>query len=133
MSAKTPYDYIGVAVPDVDVILTIKAQGQVSEQSRENTVVHLGDDESEERIILSTTPVFFLVFPYNVLSESDSGTVLDLYHASAQGMAKSFKCTHLTHTYVVRFDMPMERKGQAPSRYGVPNVRLKLLGKILDA
>jgi hypothetical protein len=133
MAAKTPYDYISTVTADVDITLTIKAQGQVSEQSQENTVIHVGDDGSEERIILSTTPVFFLVWDWNVLTETDSGTVLDLYHTSAQGMAKSFKCTHIDHTYVVRFDMAMKRKGQAPSRYGIPGVRLKILGRILDA
>jgi len=115
----------------VYVTLSITAQGSVHEESRENTVVHLGDDESEERIILSSTPVFFASFGWNVLSESDAGTILDLYHTSAQGMGKSFKWTHGGHTYAVRFACEMSRSGSAASRYG-SNVKLKLLGRIAD-
>ena len=132
MSAKCPYDYIALATADVDVTLTIKAQGEVSETSRQNTVIHIGDDESEERVILSSTPVFFLSWTWNLLSEANSGTILDLYHTTAQGMGRSFKVTHSGHTYVCRFDMEMERAGNAPSRYGIPDVRLKILGRIAD-
>lgn len=132
ISAKEPYDYIALATADIDVTLTIKAQGEVSETSRQNTVIHIGDDESEERVILSSTPVFFLSWDWAMLSESDSGTILDLYHTSAQGMGKSFKVTHSGHTYVCRFDCEMERMGNAPSRYGIPDVQLKILGRIAD-
>lgn len=132
ISAQEPYDYVALATADVDVTLTITAQGQVTETSRENTVVHIGDDESEERVILSSTPVFFLSWNWNILSEADSGTVLDLYHTSAQGMGKSFKCTHGGHTYVVRFAMELTRRGQAASRYGLPGIKLKILGRIAD-
>lgn len=132
MASREPYDYLGDATPDVDVTLSITAQGEVAEESRTNTIIHIGDDESEERIIMSSTPVFYATFGWNILSEADSGTILDLYHASAQGMAKSFKWVHDGHTYVVRFDCEMQRKGSGPSRYGIP-VKLKLLGKIVDA
>lgn len=118
---------------DVDVTLSITAQGQVTEESHENTVIHTGDDESEERIILSSSPVFFLRWAYNQLSASDAGTVLDLYHTSAQAMAKSFKAVHDGHTYVVRFDSSLTRRGPHPSRLGIPEIRLKILGRILDA
>lgn len=133
MSAREPYDYISIAVPDVDVTLVLKAQGEVTEESRENAIIHLGDDESEERIILSSIPVFYASFQWGILSESDSGTILDLYHTSAQGMGKSFKWTHGGHTYVVRFDCEMQRTGQSASSYGIPGVRLKILGRIADA
>lgn len=129
MAAKEPYDYLQAASPDVDVTLSIVAQGDVVEESRENTIVHLGDDDSEERIVLSSTPVFFISFGWNILSESDAGTILDLYHTSAQGMGKSFKWVHDGHTYVVRFDSQLSRKGNAASRYG-SSIRLKLLGRI---
>jgi len=129
VAAKEPYDYLGTATADVDVTLSIAAQGEVSEESRTNTVIHLGDDESEERIILSSNPVFFATYQWNILSEADSGTILDLYHTSAKGMGRSFKWVHDGHTYVVRFDGEMQRRGSGPSRYGIP-VRLKLLGKV---
>lgn len=132
MAAKEPYDYVSTITSDVDVTLSIAAQGNVSEESSENVVIHEGDDGSEERIILSTTPVFYVSFKWNQLSESDAGTVLDLYHSSGYGIGRSFKWVHDGHTYVVRFDCTMTRSGPAPSRYGA-EVKLKILGRIADA
>ena len=130
MAAQEPADYVAAAVADVDVTLAIVAQGHVTETSRENTVIHVGDDGSEERIILSSTPMFTLSWSWNVLSEADSGTILDLYHTTAQGMGRSFKCTHGGHTYVVRFASDLSRVGQHAARYGIPGVVLKILGKV---
>ena len=132
MASKEPYDYISTISADVDATLSIVAQGVVTEESRENTIIHIGDDESEERIILSSTPVFYVSFQWAMLSESDSGTVLDLYHTSAQGMGKSFKWVHDGHTYVVRFDCTLSRVGNSHHRYG-SQVKLKILGRIADA
>ncbi len=130
MSAQEPYDYLSTVTPDTDLSLSIVAQGSVKENSRQNVVIHEGDDESEERIILSSTPVFSCDFQWNQLSESDAGSVLDLYH-SANGMGKSFKWIHDGHMYVARFDCEMNRSGPAPSRYG-SSVKLKLLGKVTN-
>jgi hypothetical protein len=127
LAAKEPYDYLSAATADEDVTLSITAKGTVTEESNTNVVHHIGDDGSEERIILSSTPTFYLSWEYGILSEADSGTVLDLYHTTAQGMGKSFKFTHDGHTYVVRFDSNLQRRGQSHDRYGIP-VRLKLLG-----
>lgn len=133
MAAKEIYDYVGAVTPDVDVTLSLEAQGEISEESLENCVIHLGDDGSEERIALSTTPVFFVTFGFNVLSAADSGTLLDLYHTSACGMALSFKWTAYDgHTYVVRFDTNLTRAGQAMSRLRAQGIRLKILGRIDD-
>ena len=132
MSAQEPYDYLPIAVPDVNVTLSITAQGKVTETSSENTVIHLGDDGSEERVILSSTPVFTLSWGYNILSAADSGTILDLYHTSAQGMGRSFKVVHDGHTYVARFASTLTRAGQHANRLGISGVSLKLLGRILD-
>lgn len=131
MSSKEPYDFLTTIASDVNVTVTLKAQGEVSEESTTNVIIHIGDDGSEERIVLASTPVFYATLQWNILSESDSGTLLDLYHTSAQGKAKSWKWTHGGHTYVVRFDCDMSRKGSAATRYGIP-VRLKLLGRISD-
>lgn len=133
MAAREPYDYLSTVTADVDVTLAITAQGQVTETSSENTVIHTGDDGSEERIILSSTPVFWLSWSWSVLSEADSGTILDLYHTSAQGKGRSFKVAHGGHTYVARFDADLSRVGRLAAQYGIPGVRLKLLGRILDA
>lgn len=132
MAQKEPYDYVATSTADVSTTLTLTPHGRVTEQSRENAVIHLGDDESEERIVLSSTPVFYLSWSWNVLSASDAGTILDLYHTSAQGRGKSFQCTHDGHTYVVRFDCDLSRTGQRNSRLSIPSVRLKILGKVED-
>ena len=129
MAEKEPYDFLSAIVPDVDQTLSITAQGIVTEESRENTVIHVGDDESEESIILSATPVFYVSFGWAALSESDSGTVLEMYHTHANGMGKSFKWVHDSHTYVVRFDCTLSRVGSDHSRYGT-NIKLKILGRI---
>ncbi|KKW12650.1 MAG: hypothetical protein UY48_C0010G0002 [Candidatus Gottesmanbacteria bacterium GW2011_GWB1_49_7] len=133
MAEKEPYDYLALATADVDITLAINQKSNVIERSRENTVIHTGDDESEERIILSSTPVFFFSWDWTRLTESDAGTILDLYHTSAQGRGKSFKCVHLGHTYVVRFDIELGRSGPLALWYGIPGVRLKVLGRIADA
>lgn len=129
MAAKEPADFLSTVSSDVDQTLSITAQGSVTEESRENTVIHIGDDESEERIILSSTPVFVVSFSWAALSESDAGTVLELYHTHANGMGKSFKWIHDGHTYVVRFDCNLSRVGNDHSRYG-SSIKLKILGKI---
>jgi hypothetical protein len=113
----------------VNVTLSVSVQGEVTEESNTNVVIHIGDDGSEERILLATTPIFYATIHWNVLAEADSGTVLDLYHTSAQGMLNSFKWVHDGYTYVVRFDGSMERTGQRADRYAIP-ARLKLLGKV---
>lgn len=127
MAAKEPYDFLSSVAVDVAQTLSITAQGTVTEESRENTVIHVGDDESEERIVLSSTPVFYVTFSWAALSESDAGTVLELYHTYAQGMGKSFYWVHDGHTYVVRFDCNLSRIGNDHSRYG-STIKLKILG-----
>ncbi len=129
MAAKHPYDYLPTVTADVDVTLSVSVQGEVTEESNTNVVIHIGDDGSEERILLATTPIFYATIQWNVLTEADSGTILDLYHTSAQGMLNSFKWAHDGYTYVVRFDGNMERTGQHADRYAIP-ARLKLLGKV---
>lgn len=136
MAAREVYDYVATVTPDVDVTLTVAAQGIVSEESGgSNVVIHTADDTSEERIILDDTSVFFISWDWNALTAADSGTIMDLYHTSAHGRAYSFKyqCAADGHTYVVRFDCDLTRRGQAYSRMGFSGIRLKVLGRIADA
>jgi len=127
MAAKEPYDYLSSATADVDYTLAVSARGRVTEESTTNVVIHVGDDGSEERILLSSTPTFYLSWDYGVLSESDSGTVMDVYHTTAKGRLFSFKYAHDGHTYVVRFDCDLERSGPTHDAYGT-SMRLKILG-----
>jgi hypothetical protein len=49
-------------------------------------------------------------------------------------MARSFKWAgHDGHTYVVRFRMNLQRTGNSVKRWGLPNIKLRLLGRIADA
>ncbi len=132
------YDKLATIASDVNQTLSLKPQGEISAEEGEfNQKVHTGDDQSEERVNLgSTTPVFYVTFGYNVLSESDMGTLFDLYFDSAKafGMVNSFKWSSRGdgHTYVVRFDMKLSRSGNAQSRMGAKGIRLRILGRIAD-
>lgn len=131
MAAKEPYDYLPAVAADYNYTLSIEAQGQVTEEGYKNQIIHMADDNSEERITLSTGSLFYVSWDWNILSESDSGTILDLYHdsAKANGIGNSFYWQgHDTHIYTVRFDMKLQRAGTKVSRWGLSGVRLRLLG-----
>ncbi|MDD4060455.1 MAG: hypothetical protein PHW08_07130 [Kiritimatiellae bacterium] len=135
MAAAEMYDYLSTITADVDQTLAIDAQGSLTEEGSFNQVIHLADDASEERVTLSANPLFYVSWPWNVLTEAEAGTIFDLYFdaAKANGMGNSFKWTaHDGHTYVVRFDCKLSRTGQAVSRWGYPSVRLRVLGRIAD-
>ena len=132
MAAYEPYDYFtGTITPDYNYTLSISAQGQVTEEGYKNQVIHLADDNSEERITLCTGSIFYVSWEWALLSEANSGLIFDLYHdpVKANGMGRSFKWAgHDGHTHVVRFDCKLSRVGQAVSRWGLPGVRLRILG-----
>ena len=135
MSASEIYDFVSTITPNYDYTLTIKAQGIITEEGYKNQVIHLADDNSEERITLSTNSIFYVSWGWAQLSEADSGTIFDLYHdpVKANGMGRSFKWTgHDGHTYVVRFAMNLSRSGIAVSKWGMPGVKLRILGRIAD-
>jgi len=131
MSAAEPAHYLSIATPDYDYTLSLAVQGKISEEGFKNQVVHMADDNSEERITLSTGSIFYVSWSWAQLSESDSGIILDLYHdpSKANGIARSFKWSGPgSNTYVARFDMKLSRIGNDSSRWGLPNIKLRLLG-----
>jgi len=126
------WDFLAQVTPDYNAAIGLTPQGVVTEESSKNQAIHLGADGSEERISFSTSPLYFITFGWNILSESDSGTIFDWYNdtAKANAMGRSFKYAHGDgHTYTVRFASVLSRVGQAVSRYGLPNVRFKVLGR----
>ena len=137
MAAKEMYDYLTTIAADVDQTLTIKAQPVITEGGSFHQEIHRGDDGSEERVNYSTTPEFYAAFDRKLLTESESGTVFELYFdtAKACGTTNSFKWSGRNdgHTYVVRFDMKFERFGNNQARLGIKIVRLRILGRIADA
>jgi len=131
--AYEPYDYMSIVTPDYDYTLVIKAQGNVTEEGYKNQVIHLADDNTEERITLSTNSIFYISWDWGLLSESDSGTIFDLYHdpVKANGVARSFKLTAYDgHDYVVRFAMNLQRTGNSVKRWGLPGVKMRILGRV---
>jgi len=142
MAAKEMYDYLSTVTPDVDITLgaggyEIHPQGVLTERGTKNQVVHEGDDGSEQRVSLSNDSIFHVELAWDVVTESEAGTLIDFYYDSAKGNGrqKSFKWEHPDdgHTYVVRFDCDMERARKAHDVYGILNIRFKVLGKIDDA
>ena len=136
MANAEMYDYLSTIAADYSsTTLSISPQGVVQEESSKGQAIHVGVDGSEERISFSTTSIFYLTVSWNVLSETDSGTIFDFYNdsAKANGKQRSFQLTYGDgHTYVVRFDTSLPRAGQHPSRYGLTNVRFRVLGRIAD-
>lgn len=129
------YDYVLTVTADYNYTLSIKAQGQVTEEGYKNQVIHLADDNSEERISLSTGSIFYVSWAWNLLSAADSGTIFDLYHdpAKANGMGRSFKWAgHDGHTYVCRIACNLSRIGNSTNRWGTPGFKMRILGRIAD-
>lgn len=137
MSAAEVYDYVSTITADYSATtLSITAQETFTEEGFKNQVIHMADDNSEERITLSPGSIFYAEIPWPILSEADAGTIMDLYHdpAKANGMGNSFKWeSHDGHTYVVRFDCKLSRTTGPALRFGIPTVRFRILGRIADA
>lgn len=135
MAASEMYDFLNSASPDfTGSALSISPQEVLVEEGEPAVSVHEAEDGSEERIVLSTLPTFYVTFPWNGLSESDAGTIFDYYFNSSKagGRARSFKWTHVDgHQYVVRFDCVLSRtmlKAGGPFRYS--QIKLKVLGRV---
>jgi len=136
MAASEIYDFVSTISPDYNAAIGITPQGVVSMESAKSGAIHMGADGSEERIAFGTTSIFYITIGWNILSESNSGTIFDFYNdpAKANGMQRSFKYAYGDgHTYVVRFDCKLTRSGSGMSRLGLPGVRLKVHGRIADA
>ena len=134
--ASEPYDFLSILTPDYDYTLSLTAQDIVTEEGYKNQKAHLADDNSEEVVTLSSGSIFYVTIPYTILSESDSGTIHDLYHdpVKANGMGRTFKfLSYDGHTYVVRFNGKLGRTAGPGIRWGVPSISLRLKGKIADA
>lgn len=140
MARAEMYDYLSVVTPDynqtLDVssgVLRIYRRGK--EAGSFNQVIHLGDDGSEQRISLDSSPIFYVTFGWQGLEPEDAGTIFDWYFdtAKAYGKGRSFKWSHPEdgHDYVVRFDMDLDRTVD-PIRdvHALPDIRLKVLGRV---
>lgn len=136
MAASECYDFLSTITADYNSAIGILPHGEIVEESAKSQAIHYGVDGSEERVTFGTTSTFYININWNLLSESNSGTIFDWYNdpAKANGCQRSFKYAWGDgHTYVCRFDCKLPRSGNAMSRLGIKNIRLKILGRIADA
>ena len=136
MAAYEPYDVLSTKTADYDYTLEIEAKGNVVEEVLKNQVVHRTDNLTREVITININPKFSVEWDWGILTESESGTVFDLYYDSAKANARenSFKWNgHDGHTYVVVFDCDLSRTGRLVSAWGISKLRLELIGKRPDA
>jgi hypothetical protein len=137
MGAAEIWDYLSTVYVTADTsgLMTLAARGRAVETGKKAQVIHIGEDESEERISLSDNPVFVIDIPFSALSEEDAGTVFDFWASTAlgNGRANSFKYHHgyggTTHTYCVRFDSDLSRGIDVGNIHNM-SVRLKVLGRV---
>jgi len=132
--AKEIYDYVSTVTSDVDQTLSISPQNVLTEMVGKNDIIHDMDDGSDEIVELSSTYIFHIMIQYDLLNESDAGTIFDFWCDSNKGRGKvnSFKFNHPDgHTYVVRFITDMSR-AMTPTSYGIKEIRFKIIGRIAD-
>lgn len=132
---KEIYDYVDTIAADVDVTLSLDPQVVIPEVGGKGDMIHLADDDSEERVGFSSDFNFYITIRFDLLNEADAGTLLDIWADSskANGRINSWKFVHPDgHTYVVRFDTDLTRM-MSPTYYTIKNIRLKILGRIADS
>lgn len=127
------HDYLSTVVADyTTTVLTLNPQKTLIEDGQKNIIIHEGEDNSEERIVLSSNSIFNVTLSWDVLTDVDAGTIYDFYHDSTKGngMARTFQWIHPTdgYTYVVRFNSPIPRNFVTGSVMGYTNIKLKVLG-----
>lgn len=140
MAAAEMYDYLPIVTPDVVDELncnTIQPKGFFPKKSRKNIKIIIGDDESEERMILSSQSVYVVSLQWDMLTAANHGTLVDLYDNSSKacGEGKSFYLIPPTsydgHTYIARFVGEYEDHYR-PRSIWMFKATFKILGKKPD-
>lgn len=136
MAEQEMFDYLSSLAADYTVSdLTFTRPTTVDEDGDFNILIREGDDDSEERVALSSTPTFSVMLSFAAMSEVDIGTIFDWYFdtGKAHGMGRSFYWVHPEdgHTYTVRFSSKLQRSWFMPSSYDILRqqpLSLKILG-----
>jgi len=129
------WDYLSPSTADYNSSnLNITPQHVLTETGTKNQVIHLGDDNSEERITLSgSTAMFYVTLQWTVLTTTDASKLFNWYNSTALANARgrSFRWSHPDdgHIYTVRFDSDLSRLGQPGNLFSIPTVTLKVLGR----
>jgi len=131
------YDYLDVVTPDKDVTLNVRPQEVIPEYGEKTQVVHIGDDDSEERISLSTETQFYVTLKWTSLRAGEAAQIFDFWYSpnKGNGMLNSFKWVHPFdgHTYVVRFasDLSRDLDLRVAGKIGeIREIKLRVLGKV---
>jgi len=133
------YDYLDSATPDYgddssEESLSLTPHNSIVELSEKNQIIHVADDNSEERISLSDDNIFRVTLQWETITESEAGTIVDFYYNASKGngITRTFVWDHPTdgHSYVVRFDGPIKRQINPASIYDIKSITLRVLGKV---
>lgn len=126
------YDHISTVSFDVNVTLSLSPQVEVVEISYKDQEIQYAADGSTSRKGFSEDSIAVFQLQYRTLTESNAGTIFDIYHdtAKANGLVNSFKFVHPDgHTYVVKFAKEIPRD-ITPVNYSFESIDLIVLGKI---
>lgn len=137
MAAKEMYDYLSVVTPEYDATLNITPQEVLIENHSWKQIIQETDDRTEQ-VLTIAGPFFDILLQWDVISDSDAGTIVDFYNDSAKGkgFARSFKWDHPTdeHTYVVKFRSELQKRyvARKVNYREITQLKLKVIGKISD-
>lgn len=113
--------------------LQVTPQNIGVEEGDKRVAIHIADDGSEERVVISSQSEFYVTLQWDFLTETDANTIFDFYHSNSKGggMAQSFYWLHPTdsHTYAVRFAAPISKNIMAYQIFSIARVKLKILGR----
>lgn len=139
MSIYTIYDYVESVNADYTATqLSVDPQEVMGLSGEPEVEIHRGRGASEERVILSSTPLFRVNLRWRYLSEADHSTLFDFYFdpVKACGIARSFEwvcpAQYCSHTLVTRFDMRWESFMANYKNYSIASLYLAVLGRKPD-
>ena len=140
MANAEMYDYLSTITADYNSTLDIPSRVEMVDEGEKRIHIKRYDDESETRIVRSTTSLFLVRVQFPNITEANAGTIFDWYHdaAKACGMKNSFKWINYgepvasRHTYVVRFASTVPRGVVPTYRYSMTGILLRVLGRIAD-
>jgi len=137
MAAKEIYDYVSSLAADYTTTeLSVTPQRVMTEVADKKQVMHEYDSGSMDVVTFSDTAYFNITLMWTSISESDAGTIFDLYNdtAKANGRENTFYFQHPDgHTYTCRFTGPLPRNYTpnlfAGGRRGINTLTLRVEGR----
>lgn len=114
MAARTMKDFLTAKTATyTTTTLSVTPQSILPEMGYKTQIAHTFDDGSMSVASVSDASYFDVELQFNVLTESDAGTILDFWHSTskANGMENTFYWDHPkeTNVYVARFLGPITK------------------------